>query len=111
MALAAINVSIGQSLGNGNYNVGFKNGTLPAPTLTTLSADITAALLVAAADHDSTPELTTIQTDANSLVLAMTSGADVSVTWNGVTITLKNQLKAALRKVIAELDNGYGGLT
>lgn len=108
MALKSLNLTVGTAYSDGHYDPIVKNASLPAPTLTTLLADITTALGTAGGSHDSTAELTTIQTDANTLVLAMQS--DVSVVWDTATITKRNQLRAALRKALAAVESGVGGL-
>lgn len=108
MALKAVNIKIGQSIGEGRYSATNAGGSLPVPTLTTLLADIAAAIAAAGGSHDSTTELTTIQTDANALVLSQT--ADVSIVWDGTTITKRNQLREALKLALKAVDSGYGGL-
>lgn len=108
MALKAVNIVVGASLGEGRYSLSAKGGALPFPTLTTLSADITAAIAAAGSSHDSTTEITTIQTDVANLALAQT--ADVAVIWDGTTITKRNQLRAALREALRMVESGLGGL-
>lgn len=110
MTIKAANITIGQSLGEGRYSSRVKNAALPAPTLTTLLSDITAALAVSAISGDATATtaVTLVQTDANALVLALS--ADVSVVWNDATITHRNQLREALRLALKAVDQGYGGL-
>lgn len=111
MALRSLNYTVGAAINDGRSRITFKNGALPAPTLTTLLADITAALAVTAiaGDTDSTTAVTLVQTDANALVLAQQS--DVSITFNTSTVTTKNQMRSVLRKALADLDSGYTALT
>lgn len=124
MTIQAVNIKVGQSLGEGRYSSSVKGAALPAPTLATLSAaittaltDITAALAVPNISGDPTSvtavtlvqtDVTAIQTAANALVLALSS--DVSVAWDGSTVTHRNQLREALRVALKAVESGYGTL-
>ena len=107
MALQTVNITIGQSLGGGLYSSTVIGGGVSDTT--TILADITTALGLAGGAHDSTPELTTIQTDAVALTGSLTG--DLSITWNDATITTRNALRAGLLKALEAVNGGYGGLS
>jgi len=105
MALAAVNITIGQSLGGGAYSSTIKRGS--APNFTSVTADV--ATLVADGASPTQGHVNTLNTDYTALAAAITG--DVSVIWDGSTITSRNQLRAALRKVIEAVNGGFGGLS
>lgn len=95
MATDCLNITIA---GGGNPVLGSRT-VYADPTQT--NADITTALGLAGGAHNSTPEITTIQTD----VTAMTAvTGDVHIVWNTATCTTKNQMRNALRLAIAAVD-------
>lgn len=106
MALAAVKITIGTSLANGDYDPSV--GGASVPDIATILTDITDALAAAGGAHDSTPEITTVQTDAVALTDAITG--DVVVIWDDSTITHRNQLRAALRRALLAVEGGFGGL-
>lgn len=120
MALAALKITVGQSLGGGVYNTSVQAGHAPdnATILTEIATaltDITAALAVAAGDHDSTPEIETVEVDVEAIELSATAlttllGANVTVSYDAEVVTTKNQLRAALRAALQAIESGYGGL-
>lgn len=96
-------------------DVGTKLATVTTDQ-TAVSAAITAALVAANATHDSTPEITTVQsavtTQAADLALAVTGmNADVVVSINTANITTVTQLRRALDAVAHQFAGGLGGLT
>lgn len=120
MALKAVNITIGQSLGEGRYSPSVKNGSLPVASTTALSAavttaltDITAALAIGniSGDPTSLTAVTLIQTDVTAIqtavaALALALTGDVSVVWDGSTITHRNQLRDALRLALKAVESG-----
>lgn len=194
MALAAINITIGQSLGGGNYSSSVKGASVPnfsvvttdtatliadnvavtpvENAVATLETDVAALVAanvavtpvenaVATLEADgATPTqahvtalrgvwdtlsaactthngdantvnsdktalrsawntlsaaCTTHNSDANTAntvatTLSGTINGDVSIIWNGSTITHRNQLRQALRTALAAVEAGYGGL-
>ena len=100
MANAAVQVTIGQSLGGGAYSSSVKG--FSRPDTATILTDITTALGAAGGSHDSTAEITTVQTDVT--VLLGTLNADVVVMWNTTNVTTKNQLRHALQQALRAVD-------
>lgn len=125
MALTAVNVSVGVSLGEGRYELAHVANSLPTKSTTTLSTDNAATLTAinamgaltgysaltgaAAALAAAQAAKATVDTDIAALTLTLTS--DVCVVWNQSTVTNKNQLRAALRSILKQVDGGLGGLT
>ena len=119
MALAAVNITIGQSLGGGVYNSSVKGGSVPSfatvtTDMATVSADV--ASLVADGASPTQGHVTTLTTDFSALNTAYTAlkpaiSGDVSIVWDGSVITSRNQLRAALHAALAAIDGGYGGLS
>lgn len=132
MALAAINITIGQSLGDGAYSSVIKGASVPNISAVTTDATTVATDLAAVVADDATlvadgatptqahvttldGHVTTLNTDYTALNTAITALAaaivgDVSIIWNGATVTHRNQLRAALRKALEAAAAGYGGL-
>jgi hypothetical protein len=114
MALSGINITIGQSLGDGQYNSSLKGASAPV-YLDTTAVDADVTQLVTDAGSPTQDHVNTLATDWSTLSIASTAltaaiTGDVSVQWNSATITKRNQLLAALRKVITAVKGGYGGL-
>lgn len=95
MALAAVNITIGSALSENTFNSSLASRSLPLADPTALTAAVDAALLAAAGDHDSTPEIEDIQTEVAALALGIP--ADVSIVLNTETITTRKQLQYALK--------------
>lgn len=76
-------------------------------TIDTTAADaaVTTALGVAAADHDSTPEITDIQTEIAALVAAPAVG-DATFVFDNTVITSQNKLKAVLDAIFEQAKTG-----
>lgn len=118
MALAAVNITIGQSLGGGRYSSSIKGGSAPdfatvTTDMATAAADV--ATLVADGASPTQGHVTTLDTDfsaANAAytALAGTINGDVTVVWDSSTITSRNQMRAALAAALSAIDGGYGGL-
>lgn len=118
MALAAVNVTIGQSLGGGGYSSSIKSGSAPdfatvTTDMATVSTDVTT--LVADGASPTQGHVTTLNTDFTALNTAYTAlkaaiAGDVTIIWDGSTITGRNQLRAALRAALQAVEGGYGGL-
>jgi hypothetical protein len=114
MAQAAINVTIGQSLGGGRYSSKIKNSTVPsAPSTTTVTADV--ATLVADGASPTQAHVTTLNADYTTLTTAITGlnaaiAGDVTLIWDTGTITSLNQLRHALSELSKLASSGYGGL-
>lgn len=104
MALAAVKITIGQSLGGGAYSASIKGGSVPG--LAAVVADT--ATLVADGATPTQGHVTTLNTDVTALNSAL--AGDVVVIWDGSTITGRNQLRAALRLALQAVEAGYGGL-
>lgn len=99
MALLSINIT------NGLH----KSSAFPAPVTTTMAGHITTAIAAAGSSHDSTTELTTIQTDMTALATAApTIDGDVSVTIDLAKVTTRNKLKAALEQVFFQAQSAVG---
>lgn len=115
MALAAVNVTIGQSLGGGAYSSSVKGGSIPVFAATTsVAADV--ATLVADGASPTQAHVNTLNTDWGTFSTAYTAlnaaiNGDVTVIWNGAVITSRNQLRAALQAALSAVDGGYGGLS
>lgn len=71
----------------------------PGVDSTTLLTDITTALAAANATHDSTPEITTVQTDALALAATLNS-AGLGLYVDTTKITTRNQLLIALDEAL-----------
>lgn len=104
MALAAVNLTIGQSLGDGRYGVTAKGAS--APDFATVTADI--ATLVADGASPTQAHVTTLNTDYAPLAAAI--NGDVTVVWNTTNVTKRNQLRHALQVALKMVEGGYGGL-
>lgn len=104
MALAAVNLTIGQSLGDGRYSASIKGGSIP--NFSAVTTDV--ATLVADAASPTQAHVTTLNTDYAALAAAITG--DVTVIWNGATITHRNQLRHVLLTLMKAVEGGYGGL-
>lgn len=119
MALAAVNITIGASLGGGAYGSSVKGGSVPSfATVTTDMATVSADVATLVADGASPTQghVTTLNTDFAALNTAYTALAaaingDVSIVWNGAVITSRNQLRAALQTALKAVEGGYGGLS
>lgn len=119
MSLAAVNVTIGQSLGGGAYSSSVKGGSVPnfatvTTDMATVSADV--ATLVSDGASPTQGHVNTLNTDFAALNTAYTALAgaingDVTVVWNGAVITSRNQLRAALQAALRAVNGGYGGLS
>lgn len=105
MALAAIKVTIGQSLGGGQYNASIGAGTVP--DFATVTADV--ATLVADGATPTQGHVNTLNTDYTALAAA--TSADVVLIFDAAVVTNQNQLKAALQKILLAAASGIGGLT
>lgn len=118
MALGAVKITIGQSLGGGEYSATIKGGAAPdigttTTDLATVSTDV--ATLVADGASPTQGHVTTLNTDLAALNTAYTAltaalGGDVVVIWDGSKITSRRQLRAALRRALEAAESGYGGL-
>jgi len=104
MALAAVNITLGQSLGDGRYSVAVKGGSVP--DFATVTTDV--ATLVADGVSPTQAHVNTLNTDYTALTAAI--NGDLTVLWDGATFTKRNQLRAALKAVLAAVEGGYGGL-
>lgn len=105
MALAAVKLTVLQSLGNGAYSVTTKGGSVP-----NIAAVVTdTATLVADGASPTQGHVTTLNTDVSALNSAL--AGDVVVMWDGAVVTTKAQMRVALRHALQAIDAGYGGLT
>jgi hypothetical protein len=105
MALAAVNITIGQALGSGRYSSSVKGGSVP--DIATVTTNV--ATLVADGASPTQAHVTTLNTNHTKLAAAITG--DVSVIWDGSTITSRNQLRHALREAIRAVEGGCGALS
>ncbi len=105
MALAAVNITVGQSLGDGRYSSVTKGGSIP--NFASVTADV--ATLVADGASPTQAHVTTLNTDYTALAGAI--NGDVTIIWNGAVVTKRNQLRAALQHAIKAIEGGYGGLS
>lgn len=104
MALAAVKITIGQSLGGGGYSSTIKGGSVPP-----LSSVVTdTATLVSDGASPTQAHVTTLNTDVTALNAAL--AGDVVVVWDGSVITSRPQLRAALLLALQAVEGGYGGL-
>lgn len=104
MALAAVKVTVGQSLGDGRYSSVVKGGAVPG--LTTVSANI--ATLVADGASPTQAHVTTLNTNFTAFSTAL--GGDVVLIWDGSVVTHRNQIRSVLLTMLKAVDGGYGGL-
>lgn len=104
MALAAVNITIGQSLGSGRYVATPKGGS--APDFATVTTNV--ATLVADAASPTQAHVTTLNTNYTALAAAI--NGDVTLVWNTTNITTRNQMRSALLAALKMVDGGYGGL-
>jgi len=105
MALAAVNITVGQSLGGGAYSSSVKGGSIP--NFATVTADV--ATLVADGASPTQAHVTTLNTDYTALAASI--NGDVTVVWNSAVVTSRNQLRAALIAALKAVEGGYGGLS
>lgn len=105
MALAAVNITVGQSLGGGLYSSAIKGGSIP--NFSAVTADV--ATLVGDGASPTQAHVNTLNTDYTALAGAI--NGDVTVIWNGAVVTSRNQLRAALLAALKAVDGGYGGLS
>lgn len=105
MALAAVNITIGQSLGGGRYSSSLKGGS--APDFATVTTNV--ATLVSDGATPTQGHVNTLNT--NYTALAASIAGDVSVVWNATTITTRNQMRHALREAMRSIEGGVGGLS
>ena len=124
MALHAVNVSVGANLGDGKYSITPKNSSLPVVGTTTATTDNAATLtainamgaltgysaLTGAAAALAAAQAAKATVDTDIAALSLSIGADVSVIWDGTTITHRQQLRAALEHALFLVKSGYGGL-
>jgi len=94
VALDCMNITLGGGTATVTSRVVYAD-----PTQT--NTDITTALGLAGGAHNSTPEITTIQTDVAAMV-AVTG--DVHIVWDTTRCTTKNQMRTALRTALAMVD-------
>lgn len=104
MALAAVKLTVGQSLGDGRYSTAVKGGSVP--NLTAVSTDV--STLVADGASPTQAHVTTLNTDFSALNTAL--AGDVVVIWDGAVVTHRNQLRHALLHALKAVEAGYGGL-
>lgn len=104
MALASVKITIGQSLGSGNYSATIKGAGVPP--LASVVSDT--ATLVADGISPTQAHVTTLNTDVTALNSALSG--DVVIVWDGSTITSRPQLRAALLLALQAVEGGYGGL-
>lgn len=125
MARATLTATIGTDLGEGHYGGMVEAGAAPTIVLTTVntnlasvSADLTAingltgftALTGAtAAMATAVADLATATTNVDALTPSITG--DIVISINLATVTKKAQVIDALRKVLVQLNSGFGGLT
>lgn len=105
MALAAVNITVGQSIGGGAYNSSVKGGSIPG--FAAVTADV--ATLVADGASPTQAHVTTLNTDYTALAAAI--NGDVTIIWNGSVVTSRNQLRHALLAAIKAVEGGYGALS
>lgn len=104
MALAAVKITVGQSLGDGNYSSTVKGASVPP-----LSAVVSdTATLVADGASPTQGHVTTLNTDVTALNSAL--AGDVVVLWDGTVVTSRNQLRTALRIALRAIEGGHTGL-
>lgn len=118
MALAAVNITVGQSLGGGQYSTTVKGASVPdfatgTTDLATVSDDV--ATLVADGASPTQAHVNTLNTDFTAFSTSYTAittaiSGDVTIIWDASTITHRNQLRAALLKIMQAVEGGYGGL-
>lgn len=104
MALAAVNITVGQALGDGHYSSVIKGGS--APNFSAVTTDV--ATLVADATSPTQAHVTTLNTDYTALAAAI--NGNVTVIWDSSVVTERNQLRAALLTMLKAVEGGYGGL-
>ena len=104
MALAAVKITVGQSLGGGAYSSSVKGASVP--DLATVVADT--ATLVADGASPTQGHVTTLDTDVTALNTAL--AGDVVVMWDGAVVTHRSQLRAALNLALRAIEGGYSGL-
>lgn len=115
MALASISIAVKQLLGNNHYGTLISQSAVPvAPSVTTVAADV--ATLVADGASPTQGHVTTLNTDWTALSAAITAynaasnTGDVTILWNGSTITHRGQMRSALTRALQAIEAGYGGL-
>lgn len=105
MALAAVKITLGGSLGGGVFGTTIKGSSVP--DFTTVTANV--ATLVADGASPTQGHVTTLNTNYTALAAAV-SGADVVVTWDASVVTSRSALRAALHKALEAVNGGYGAL-
>jgi hypothetical protein len=108
MARVSVKATLGQSLGNGQFNSVASLGGDPTGTVDTteLDAAIAAAQLIGTGDASA-------EIDAIDAVVLAATGAvagDLVLSWDGAVITTMNELKAALEAALQSV-RGSGTLT
>lgn len=104
MALAAVNIAVGQSLGDGRHATTPKGAS--APSVATVVANT--ATLVADGASPTQAHVNTLNTNVTALNAAF--NGHVTVVWDTSTVTHRTQLREALRQALIMVEGGYGGL-
>lgn len=104
MALAAVQITVGQSLGNGHFATTIKGASVP-PLSTVVSNKDT---LVADGASPTQGHVNTLNTNLTALNAAF--AGHVVVVWDGAVVTSRPQLRAALKAALEAVEGGYGGL-
>lgn len=104
MALAAVKITVGQSLGGGGYSLSIKGGS--APNISAVVSDT--ATLVSDGASPTQGHVNTLNTDVTALNAAL--AGDVVLMWDGSVVTKRAQLRAALHAALRAVEAGYGGL-
>lgn len=104
MALAAVQITVGQSLGNGHFATTIKGAAIP-PLSTVIANKDT---LVADGASPTQGHVNTLSTNLAALNAAL--AGHVVVIWDGAVITSRPQLRVAIKAALEAVEAGYGGL-
>lgn len=105
MALAAVKITVGQSLGEGRHRTSTKGGAVP--DIATVVANT--ATLVADGVSPTQAHVNTLNTNVTALNNAL--AGHVVVMWDASVVTTRNQLRRALEHALQSVKEGYGGLS
>jgi len=105
MALSAVKIGVGQTIGGGRYT-----GEITGASAPDIASVVSAtATLVADAASPTQAHVTTLNAAVTPLNAALTG--NVVVMWDTSVITKRNQLREALRRALHAVDGGFGALS
>ena len=104
MALASVQITVGQSLGNGQFSTTIKGAAVPPLSTVVANKDT----LVSDGASPTQGHVNTLNTNLTALNASF--AGHVVVVWDDAVITNRRQMRVALQKALEAIESGYGGL-